>query len=445
MNIRRKCFAAVLALLLLVSMAGTVSADDQDDAADYVRQIVNYYANYQSAAETDIDCLIYELSEIDLQQAQAWASIMDYWDYATSEMPLYPGCLPDGLPQDDSLCIVVLGYALNSDGSMAKELIGRLETALASAKKYPNAYIACTGGGTASNNKTVTEAGKMAQWLKEQGISEDRIIVENQSYSTVDNARNTCKILSESYPQVTHLALVTSDYHLPRACLLFHTQATLSALEGAPEQCVAANASYEAGRLQGESFDLLLEDLTQLAGISLHDLSKPKLSELDCILVSGSAQCMAGTELDLKVVAYYDTGLYRDVTTAVKYSGIDLAAVGMQDVTVTYEEGGIRVSSTVQIEMLAPETEPTTVPLTEPVIAPATGPAEVEAVLAADSEAPTDPRLIPLMIGIALLVVVELLLIIRLIRLKKKAAAIKAAAEAEDPPLPDDDSPLEYV
>ena len=118
MTIRRKWLAVVLVLVLILSMAGTVSAEENEDAEDYIRQIVNYYQHYQNSAKTDMDCLIYGLSEIDLAQAQAWASIMDYWSYANNDMVLYPGVLPDGLPKDDSLCIVVLGYELKDSGSM---------------------------------------------------------------------------------------------------------------------------------------------------------------------------------------------------------------------------------------------------------------------------------------------------------------------------------------
>ena len=59
-----------------------------------------------------------------------------------------------------------------------QELADRLNVALASAEKYPNAYILCTGGGTASKNAKVTEAGQMAQWLTDRGISQERIITE---------------------------------------------------------------------------------------------------------------------------------------------------------------------------------------------------------------------------------------------------------------------------
>lgn len=443
MNIRRKCFAAILALVIFLSAAGSVAADTYSDSADYVRQIVNYYHYYQEDAKTDIDCLIYALSENDPKLAQAWASIIEYWNYVNTDMQFYPDVLPDGLPQDDSLCIVVLGYALSNDGSMKKELVGRLETALRSAEKYPNAYIACSGGGTAQHNKLVTEAGQMAKWLIANGISEDRIIVEDESFSTVGNAINTCNILAWSYPQVTHLALVTSDYHLPRACLLFHTQATLAAYENnAPLLCVAANASNPTSR-NAESFDLQFEDLTQLTKVSISGSRKPKLSTLDCILVSGSAQCVSGSELNVQVIAYYDTGLYRDVTKHVKYSGIDLASVGIQDVTITYEENGVSVSSVVQIEMLPPETEPPTEPPTEAATEPPTEPPATEAVQESGEGAPRIHWLVLPSVAIAVLVIAEILIITRLRKIKKLQKAAKEEKEADK--LPDDDSPLEYV
>ncbi len=442
MSFRRTCFAVILALVVLFSMAGTVYADENEDTADYVRQIINYYYRHQEAADTDIACLIYELSEIDMEQAQAWASIMEYWGYINSDFQLHAGVLPDGLPKDDSLCIVVLGFELAPDGSMKKELVGRLETALKSAEKYPNAYIACTGGGTADYDKTVTEAGQMAKWLMEKGIAKERIIIEDQSYSTVDNARFTCRILSNSYPQITHLALVTSDYHLPRASLLFHAEANLSTADNdVPLLCIAANAAYETGRT-AESFESQVNNLLQLTGMDIREMPKPELSKLDCILVSGSAQSYSGMELNLQVIAYYDTGLYRDVTNQAKYIGVDLAAIGTQNVTVTYEEGGTTATAAVKIEMLPPETEPPTEPPTVPATeAPATEPVpEVE-----EEEFVNRWLLIPLG-AIVLLVIAEILIIIRLIKIGRlQRAARKAAKEEEDAKLPDDDSPLEYV
>lgn len=84
---------------------------------------------------------------------------------------MYNDVLPDGLPDTDELCIVVLGFQLNPDGSMRDELINRLNVALRSAEKYPNAYIVCTGGGTASGNASATEAGEMATLIPVHSIT----------------------------------------------------------------------------------------------------------------------------------------------------------------------------------------------------------------------------------------------------------------------------------
>lgn len=449
MDIRRKWLAALLALVMILSMAGTVSAAGNRDAKACIQQILNYYYHHGVAADNDVDCLLYELNEIDPEKGQLWSSIVDYWRYANTEMTLYQGVLPDGLPQDDSLCIVVMGYALASDGSMKKELVGRLETALASAQKYPNAYIVCTGGGTARNDETATEAGEMAKWLRKKGIDDGRIIVEDKALSTVTNAINTCRILAEDYPGVTHLGLVTSDYHLARSCLLFYAQAALTAGGGEPLLCVAANAAYKTGRSGSESIASQADNLSQLSGIPISGMPKPDLSKLDHITVSGDTQCMAGSELDLQVIAHYDTGFYRDVSSRVKYAGIDFAATGLQDLTITYEENGTAVSSTVQIEMLAPETEaptqpPTELPTekpTEPATETPTQPPVTEPVI---HEEPGKPWIYPVAI-LVLLLIALFFIVKRLLKIKKQQKAAKAAAKEEIIELPDDNSPLEYI
>lgn len=453
MNITKKLLAVTLALVLVLSMAGTVSATENEDAVQYIRQMIVYYLHHQEAAAADIDFLLRELAQVDPKLAEKWTSIMDYWSYVNTDFTQYAGVLPDGLPQDDSLCIVVMGYELAADGSMKNELVGRLKTALASAQKYPNAYVVCTGGGTARKDKTVTEAGQMARWLNKKGIAKERIIVEDEALSTVGNAINTYKILTDAYPQVTHLAIVTSDYHLARSCLLFHAQLTLGTSAETQPMCVAANAAYQTFRAGSESIDSQTSDLAQLTKISINGLPKPDLSTLESISVSGGTQGVAGSELSLQVTAHYDTGFYRDVSNKVKFAGIDLAAVGVQDVTVSYEEGGITASTTVQIELLAPETEP-------PTDAPTEMPTELptEAATKPSAELPTKPAstesdkrgilskgwVLPSAI-VALLLIAEFFAIKRFLKIRKRHKAAKAAKKAKTTPLPDDDSPLEYT
>lgn len=149
--------------------------------------MISYYSTYQSTAKTDIQRLVEKLKALNSTKGEEWEKIMKYGDYVNTDMNVNV----DGLPNDDSLCITVLGVALNDDGTMKDELVGRLQTALASAQKYPNAYVAVTGGGTAKNNPNAIEADQMAAWIIANGLDENRLIVENKSKSTVQNAQFT--------------------------------------------------------------------------------------------------------------------------------------------------------------------------------------------------------------------------------------------------------------
>lgn len=195
--------------------------------------------------EGQIQTLLENLKEVNPALGQTWDGIMQYWHYVNTDMPIRAEGLPDSLPQDDSLCLVVLGFQLLPDGDMAPELLGRCELALACAQQYPNAYLAVTGGGTAFKNKEVTEAGVMANWFVERGIAPERIIREDCSQTTDQNAVNTCAILAEQYPQIHTVVVITSDYHVPLGCLMFTEAALLYGLEnGRVPYAVEDNAAF---------------------------------------------------------------------------------------------------------------------------------------------------------------------------------------------------------
>ena len=204
-----------------------------------------YIRRYETPdGDEQIRALEQELTEADPALGAAWSGIMDYWRYANLEMPINRS-LPDHLPQDDSLCLVVLGYQLLYDGDMAPELLGRCELALACARQYPNAFIAVTGGGTAAGDKSVTEASVMAEYFLAQGIAPERIIREETSLTTDQNATNTCAIFVKKYPQIKQVAVISSDYHVPLGCTMFTEAALLSGYErGEVPYTVVANAGY---------------------------------------------------------------------------------------------------------------------------------------------------------------------------------------------------------
>ena len=240
-----KYMRKIAVLLLTICLAFTFSAcGNKRDADAIIEDAINAYSAAIGQDE-NVESYMDELAGIDEDKATLWQEIFDYWDYANNELVVNEGVLPDGLPKDDSLAIVILGFELNDDGTMQDELIGRLNVALACASQYPNAYVVCTGGGTAKNNKDVTEADLMAKWLVENGLEESRLIIENKSMTTLENAGFTYQILLEKYPQVKEIALITSSYHIPWGSLIFEATILKSAAESnTPKIHIVSNAAY---------------------------------------------------------------------------------------------------------------------------------------------------------------------------------------------------------
>ena len=221
--------------------------EQHPETQEVVEELAVYYGTYGDEAEQTTTELLDYLHTSDPAAGAKWEKIMNLWKTVNTDPEIHEGILPDGLPETDELCLVVLGFQLNPDGSMKDELVERLKVAKASAEKYPNALIVCTGGGTAAENPDATEAGRMAEWLIANGIRAERVIVEDQSLTTAQNAIFTWKILTEQYPQVKQLAIISSDYHIATGTLLFGAEATLQAEEAGKEiMTVVSNAAWYA-------------------------------------------------------------------------------------------------------------------------------------------------------------------------------------------------------
>lgn len=237
-----------LLVCIIFSACGQIKEENDPKAVQkIVEEIAVDHGTYGAEADARIDKLLKDLEEEDEGTGKRWREIMDIWKSPELGQPLNLDVLPDGLPQTEELCIVVLGFQLNRDGTMKDELINRLTVAKNSADKYPKAYIVCTGGGTAADNKAATEAGEMAKWLIEQGIAKERVIVEDNSITTAQNAIFTYDILVSRYPSVKKLAIVSSDYHIATGELLFKAESILRANAPGNEKLeVISNAAWKA-------------------------------------------------------------------------------------------------------------------------------------------------------------------------------------------------------
>ena len=229
-----RIFAMVLAVCLMTTAACPAAAAAEGTAQALIERIVVSYAAEQTVDEQALSAL----SAVDPSLGDKWARIMALWGAPVA----VNDSLPDSLMTDDSLCLVALGFQLNPDGTMRDELIERLKVLLRASEQYPNAILVCTGGGTAADDPSATEAGRMAEWLIAQGVDAARVMVEDQSLTTAQNAVYTFDLLEARQPQVRQIAIISSDYHIATGTLLFGAEAILrnSATE------VVGNAAWHA-------------------------------------------------------------------------------------------------------------------------------------------------------------------------------------------------------
>ena len=108
--------------------------------------------------------------------------------------------------------IVILGYGLNPDGTMRTILRRRVLTGLTVAQFFPQSPVIVTGGNPQNGN---TEAGQMRKMLLLLGFPDNRIIVEDQANSTVQNAQFSVPLAKQA--GTSGIILVTSTTHQGRA------------------------------------------------------------------------------------------------------------------------------------------------------------------------------------------------------------------------------------
>ena len=111
--------------------------------------------------------------------------------------------------------LIIHGAGLINGDKVSKLLAERIDKAIEVYQKDPTPPIMIPSGGQGSD-ETISEAEAMARYLKEKGIPEDKIILEDQSTTTFENLENS-KAIIDSREGPKYTALVTSNYHVYRA------------------------------------------------------------------------------------------------------------------------------------------------------------------------------------------------------------------------------------
>ncbi|BAC14837.1 hypothetical protein [Oceanobacillus iheyensis HTE831] len=344
-------FISTLLIIGFLSFS-TVSAEShntQESLDERISELIYYYGE---EARTDVIRTLDLIDEEYPEDYRIWNSVIDQWDWIENEMEENLNVAPDGLPEDDSHVFVVLGFALDSNGEMRDELIGRLEVALNSAEKYPNAYVLVTGG---VEKNGWTEGDRMHDWLVDHGLSEDRIIVENESSNTVENASNSFEILYNQYEDIDSFSMITSQYHLKRSSIFYYTMSQLKAKElekSSIEFLGKGNAGWYREDKTEEPFSLKVRGMYQIAGVEeSNDLPISQLEQLD---IQGDHEYILHEKLNVNVYAEYDNGYQRDVTELSEVTGFDPTVIGNQEINIRYEENGKTINKHINVSVEAP-------------------------------------------------------------------------------------------
>ena len=208
----------------------------------------NLLYNYINGNTLEVDNILDKIMALDESIYKRDLEIINYWHYIDDEMNINEGVAPYYLPKTSDHAFVVLGFGLNDDGSLKDEGKGRCDVAYESAMKYPKSKIYITGGGTAKNNSTVTESGQMKDYLVNvKGLNANRIVIEEQAKTTVQNAKYTVKKLIENH--IKTITIITSDYHIRRGNIIFKGEIMLKAesLGTTPIQ-IMENAVFKTNR-----------------------------------------------------------------------------------------------------------------------------------------------------------------------------------------------------
>jgi uncharacterized SAM-binding protein YcdF (DUF218 family) len=123
--------------------------------------------------------------------------------------------------------IIVLGGAISPDVSHARndvalnEAAERMTAAVDLARRYPQARIIFSGGSAAVVFAELPEAEFAQRLFESLGIAPGRLLAEDRSRNTVENAAFS-RAMAQPKPGERWL-LVTSAYHMPRSIGVFRT------------------------------------------------------------------------------------------------------------------------------------------------------------------------------------------------------------------------------
>ena len=123
------------------------------------------------------------------------------------------------IPKYDKDFIIILGSKIRSDGTLTPLLKGRVDKAIDFGNKQydlsKKKVIYIPSGGKGIDEK-IAEAIAMKNYLIEQGINKNQIIIEDKSTSTIENMKFSKNIIDEVNNN-SKVCFATTNYHVFRS------------------------------------------------------------------------------------------------------------------------------------------------------------------------------------------------------------------------------------
>lgn len=107
-------------------------------------------------------------------------------------------------------CAIILGNRLNDDGSISDILKDRLKMAMEIEELFHPDYFILSGG-VANLKAKISEAEAMYNYLVSNGFNKNKLYLEQNSLTTVENATYSLEIVKELQAEI--IIVCTSPYH----------------------------------------------------------------------------------------------------------------------------------------------------------------------------------------------------------------------------------------
>ena len=129
-------------------------------------------------------------------------------------------------PEYNKDYVIILGSKIKDNGELTPLLKGRADRALLFGKNQKmstNKDVIYVPSGGQGSNEIIPEAEAIKNYLIEEGIDQNKILVENKSTSTIENIRFSKKLI-EKEKKNAKVAFSTTNYHVFRSGVIANNE-----------------------------------------------------------------------------------------------------------------------------------------------------------------------------------------------------------------------------